>query len=448
MKLIYLVLSAALAPCALGAPALGQSTIPVPDVRGDQLLFVYDARTARTPFLLIANPSDEPVTIDLSLYPATLTSRLAATTIELPAAGHVIVDPTSVGGGVAVGNAGVAVVTPVAGTGSRTPVVPPVPLAGSFTLANTSLSSAFGENAFGRLAVNTGGSRAAPGSSVDGSAVRYQRFAPNVLLIPVYFAPASLGPVESDGNRVLLAAFTDRYEDGFALAPATAALEATFFDAAGVRIAERSLSASGVLLSDLQSVAGDALLPGSGKVFFAVDAPGASVFGVFSQSLGTFASGHRMSAADAVPEGTVSGPTGCTQADVTASVAWDAAAFPFVSGVAVRVGYAPALVVLPGSGASDTALARVTNLSGIEDGLLEATDQPRAGSGADDLASIALLSLTQPIAPGPFVRVRFDCVGGSGPPAAGDFTCTIEAATLDGSLVAPATCTLSVTPFS
>lgn len=427
------------------APGAGaQSTITVPDVRGDQLLFVYDARPSRTSFLLISNPGDAPVTVELALYPATLASRLGATTITLAAAGHVVVDPGSVAGGTAAGSAGLAVVTPIVAGGNATPVVPPVPLTGSFTLANTALASAFGENAFGRLAVTASGARAAAGSTVDGGGVKYQGIAPAVLTIPVYFSPPTLGPVENDGNRVVLAAFADRYDGGFALVAADAAIDAAFFDGGGVRVAERSSTISGVLLSDLQSVAGpDSTLSSSGKAFFAIDAPGASVLGVFSQSLGTFASGHRMAPAPAVPDGTTA-PAGCAHVDVTATVGWNAGAFPQVSGTAVRIDYTPSLASLPGTGAGDEVRARVTNLTGIGDGLLEAADRPRPGSTSDDQASVALVSLGQPIAPGPFARIRFDCVAGAAAPGAGDFACAAEAAAFDGSPVSPASCTLSV----
>jgi len=432
----------ALLATATGARA--QSTIAVPDVRGDQLLFLYDARAARTAFLLIANPADDPVTVEVAFYPASLTSRLGATTLTLASAGHVVLDPGTVAGGAAAGNVGLAVVTPIAAEGDPTPVVPPVPLAGSFTLANTALASAFGENAFGRLAVGGNGSRAAAGATVDGDSVRYQRFTPPVLTIPVYFSPPTLGPVENDGNRVVLAAFADRYAGGFSLTPADASIDAVFFDGGGTRIVERGLTVSGVLVSDLQSVAGsERTLATSGKAFFAVDASAASVFGVFSQSLGTFAVGHRMAPATAIPAGTVAAP-GCAQADVTATVGWNAATFPQVSGVEVRIAYNPALVGLPGSGATVEVRARVSNLTGLTDGLFEVNDTSRVVGTPDDLARVGLVSLTQPIAPGPFARVRFDCAGGPQVPDAGDFSCVLAAAGFDGAPVTPASCTLAV----
>ena len=441
-----LAVLASLASALLAIPdARAQQAIAVPDVRGDQLLFFYDARAGRTSFLLVDNPGDAPVTVEVALYPASLAASLGRVRIEIAAAGHTIVDPATIAAGAAAGNAGLAVVTPVASASDGTPVVPPAPLTGSFTLANTVLASAFGENAFGRLAVASSGQRAVPGSAVDGAAVRYQRLAPAVLAIPVYFSPPTLGAVENDGNRVVLAAFADRYDGGaFALAPARAALDVKLFDGDGVEVAARSLDASGVLLSDLQSVAGpDRVLSSSGKAFFAIDAPDASVLGVFSQSLGTFASGHRMTAVDAMPRGSSASAT-CAQVDMTASVAWSTSAFPQVSGVTVRVAYDPSLASLPGSGASDEVRARVANLTGIDDGLLESADRARPGASADDQVSVALVSLGRAIPPGPFVRLRFDCVAGARRPTAADFACATEAAAFDGSPVATGACSVAL----
>ena len=71
-----------------------------------------------------------------------------------------------------------------------------------------------------------------------------------------------------------------------------------------MRIAENSISIDGVLFSDLQSASGGAAIEGSsGKVFFAVNAQGGNVFGLFSQSIGTFAAGQRMPAVEEVPVG-------------------------------------------------------------------------------------------------------------------------------------------------
>lgn len=290
---------------ALGGAADAQPTLGTPSVSGDQLIFLYDARTDRTTFLSVANVSDETVSLDVAFYAGDLTSEVAGATVTLGAAANTVIDPTSFGGGGAAGNAGLAVVTPVVSADNLTPVVPPQPIVGGFTFANLSLESGFGQNPFGRRAVSSGsGAQAAPGTQVDGAGVVYERFDPGILNIPVYFDPATLASPANDGNRVLLAAFADDYDGAFSISPVSTQAAVTFFDNAGVRIAENSISINGVLFSDLQAVSGGAAIDGSsGKVFFEVNAQGGNVFGLFSQSISTFAAGQRMPAVNEVPVG-------------------------------------------------------------------------------------------------------------------------------------------------
>jgi hypothetical protein len=291
-----------------------QTTITTPLASGDQLIFFYDARTGRTPFLSFSNPASSGINVDVAFYNAGLDTRIAELSCSLGAASNLLIDPTAStppaactvvsGAGAANGNAGLAVITPVAGPGSTQAVVPPAPLTGNFTLANLTLGSAFGENAFGRLAVNSDGSKAAAGQNVDGSTVLYQRFTPAVLMVPVYFNPNTLGAPENDGNRVILAEFNDQYGARFDVGPLTDSPTATLFTNVGHQLASQTLSVTGVLLSNLQEVSGGASFGSSGKAFFAVNPGGGNAFGIFSQSQGTFASGQRMPAVDAVPTGT------------------------------------------------------------------------------------------------------------------------------------------------
>lgn len=105
-----------------------------------------------------------------------------------------------------------------------------------------------------------------------------------------------------------------------------------------------------------------------------------------------------------------------------------------VSGVAATVTY-PSSVSIPGTGSDAAVTARVSNASGVG-GLFQATDmetQLRAG----------LISIAAPIPAGPFVRVQFDCSGGTAPPA-NAFGCTLEASTLEGALLPGAACTTEV----
>lgn len=325
----------------------------VPDVSGDQLIYVYDARANRVPFLSVANPTDDTVFIDVVFYDQDLTA-LGGGVIELASAANRIIDPTSDFGGVANGNAGLAIFTPVQGAGDRTPIVPDAPLVGGFTLANTALGSGFGQNPFGRLAVTGSGARAAAGSVVDGSAVSYESFEPGILTIPVYFNPQTLESPEIDGNRIFLASFSDVYGTPFSVAASSQNLTANFFDASGAGVATSAVTVNGLLLSDLQALAG-ATLNSSGKVFFSGASDTANLFGLFSQSLGTFASGQLMPAADDVPSGGPSVPVlDCPggqvtiSADVASSIVWPSSCEISLDGL-VFVNEGATLTIQPGT---------------------------------------------------------------------------------------------------
>jgi plastocyanin len=301
------LLIAAAVPLALAAavPAAAQETIRMPDVTGDQLLFFYDDRTDRTAFFSVSNPSDTQVMLEIAFYPLDLTHRLGQDVVTLGPAGNVVVDPSMAAGGVAAGQAGLAVVTPVDGPDTRHPLVPAAPLMGSYTVVNTVLGAGFGENPFGRRAVLAAGGLAAAGAAVDGSSVLYQRFEPGVLTVPVYLNPTQLGPAANDGNRVVLIAFNDQYGQNFDIAPLGDVFHASIFDTNGQLLVGADVPVTGVVLTDLQSLAGQVPLTSSGKVFFATGAAtgNANRLGIFSEALGTFAAGERMPAVDAVPQG-------------------------------------------------------------------------------------------------------------------------------------------------
>lgn len=449
---------AALALLAAGR-ANAQSTVTVPGVSGDQLIYFYDARTNRVPFLTVANPAATPVVIEVAFYPATLASRLGEAVFTLPGGGNLVIDPTSseVAGGAASGNAGLAVITPIASTGDSQPVVPPEPLTGGYTLANLQLAAAFGENPYGRLAVGSNGQRASTGAEVDGNAVRYQRFTPSVLMVPVYFNPQDLAPADQDGNRVILAAFNDSYGAQFDVTALNDTPAALFCDTGGFEAAIGEAAVSGVLSTSLQAIAGDATLGSSGKLFLDVNAGSGNVLGIYAQSLGTFAAGQRMPAVASVPDcpqptsptptptrtptGTPVGGTTATctngRVSLTVNVSFDTLGGALdVAGVTPTVGY-PGAVSIPGFGADPTVAERVTNLTGV-DGLFQVGDDD-----ANLRINVGLVSIGQTIPPGPFARIQFDCTSGAQIQTA-QFTCNVDDVTdINGNQVA-ATCALSL----
>lgn len=318
---IVLVSLAALSASSI---ATAQTTRAVPSVSGDQLVYFYDARTDRTPFLGVSNPSNTTIFVDVAFFDVGLTMKLASSVIELGPAANTIIDPTSFAGGGASGNAGLAFITPVASLEDLRPVVPPSELTGGFTLANLNLGSGFGQNPLSRVAVDGAGMRQEPGTLVDGSSVFYERFQPAVLVIPAYFDPNTLAPPEDDGNRILLAAFSDFYSDsGFSVNPIDTNPRAVYFDNEGTQIVDTEVNVNGVLLSNLEEVAGDVDIGGaSGKVFFGADTELGNFFGLFSQSVGTFAAAQRLPAVDSIPQSP--GPGGnCTGSSGTIVVQGD-----------------------------------------------------------------------------------------------------------------------------
>ena len=204
-----------LATLLLPIAARAQSTLWVPDVVGDQLFFVYNDGSPRATFLNVANPSATAVDLEVSFYPDA--GERVLVRIPLGAWGNRVINPAAVGG--VAGTSGLAVITPVDGPASSTPIVPPEPLAGSFTLANVVGESAFGGNALGRFAVDGAGRRAARGNRVDGTTIRYQRFSPPAMAIPTYYDPRTLDPPEDDGNRVIVVAFEDLFKYTFKKLP-------------------------------------------------------------------------------------------------------------------------------------------------------------------------------------------------------------------------------------
>jgi hypothetical protein len=303
------------------AQATFQGLPHVPGTVGDQLVYFFDARTNRTTFLTVGNTATtNSVLLEFVYYSESLDNRLAEQVISVPGGGAIVVDPTSVTG--VPGNAGLIVVTPIVSETDHTPVVPPRPLVGGFSIVNIALGAGFGDNPFGRLALvgPPGGGlavRANPGSLVDGAGASYQSIQPRTvepsLTLPVYLNPTSLGSPDQDGNRVLFAAFRDQYAAAvgpgnsarFNLTPITVNLTVNFFNSSNGQkiVTSRAFSVNAVDLDSLQDIAGSGVtFTQSGRLELTVSAafglPVDSFFGTSAEALGTFAFGQRLIAVD------------------------------------------------------------------------------------------------------------------------------------------------------
>ncbi len=302
-RMMAAALSLLVAGHVASGEARAQLLIAEPGTSGDQLIFFYDATPGRAAFLVVSNTSPDTLTLQIDWYSQDLSQRLATGFQVLTAGANVILDPGQVQE--VPGNAGLTVVTPiVSGTDTR-PIVPaPLretdptassgSLVGGFTLATLSSNSAFGQNPLARVAVDAAGNRAPAGAIVDGSTIRYQRIAPDLLQIPFYFNPAS-GQLT---NRAFLAAFEDRYgATGFSIGGVSLEVGFGLIDATGNNFANGTIPVNGVTFTDLQTLAGSTLFTSSGKALLGLDDPlpeNGNLLGLMSQSLGTFAVGQVM----------------------------------------------------------------------------------------------------------------------------------------------------------
>lgn len=272
------------------------ASLDTPAARGDQAIFYYDCRDGYTTFLNLANQGGDALTVELVLYGSALDAPFR-TTLDLAARTSRTLDVSALRADGLPSRAGLALATAIGGDGR--PVASHA-LAGLFTVANLATQSAWGGPALARSAVRSSGSSVAladAGDVIDGATVRLQRIAATRHDVAVYYDPSTLEPASLGGNQVLLASFADAYDGGFAATPVatTWSFAATRSNGAAVASGERTVS--GVTSSHLEDLAGAGVAGSGGRLRLeAADVAGASGFALFTESLGTFATGYRLPA--------------------------------------------------------------------------------------------------------------------------------------------------------
>lgn len=276
---------------ALDAAGTEGSELSRPAARGDQLLLHYDAREGYTTFLNLANQGASELVVRIALYLADLGARF---TLEraLPAGATRTIDVGALREEGLAAEAGIALVTAVS---AGEPVVSRA-LSGSFTVANLATSSAWGAPAAARAAHSAGGAPAL-GTTIDGSQVVLQAFAPRAADLAVFYDPDSLAPAELGGNQVVLISF-----DAAGVEPApgetTWRIRTTRND--GSLVSDVSRTFGGVAVQDLASLAGDEVRGAAGRMHFRVTGDAArNRLAYFVESLGTFATGYLLPDPDA-----------------------------------------------------------------------------------------------------------------------------------------------------
>lgn len=265
-----------------------------PDALGDQVVLYYDARDAFTTFLNLRNDADGALTVVLKLYGPDLAAAVTET-LTLPAGGTRTIDAAGVRTRGLPAQFGLALASAVDGDGR--PIVTRA-LSGSFTVANLQTISAWGAPGAARraLAITASGvSTPALGTVIDGESVVLRAIRPELLALAVFYNPETLEPAEHGGHQLIFLSFND--VAGVAAGATTAS---TTWDVAATRntgepIDPPALTVSGVRVSDLLAVGGEAVLGQAGGMLFGAEPSGAynrMIF--FSESLGTFATGYML----------------------------------------------------------------------------------------------------------------------------------------------------------
>jgi len=287
-------------------------TLAEPGGRGDQLISYYDARENFTTFVNLRNEGQTDLDVRLDFYGSSFTSPFTvnlAGSARLPAGATRTVD---VGGLESQGlPAQFGVVFATAVNASGEPIVTRA-LSGNFTVANLLTNSAWGAPSAARVALQSlmlklsrteepaGGpildEQAAlppPGTIIDGGAIFFQRIAPVTSDLSVHYDPQLLQPASDGGNQIIFVSFDDEIGTPFAASAASTTWTASIASNTGATIGTASVTASGVLVTNLEAVGGEGVAGQAGSMLFSANPNAArNRLVYFNESLGTFSTGY------------------------------------------------------------------------------------------------------------------------------------------------------------
>jgi hypothetical protein len=264
----------------------------VPDARGDQLAFYYDARSGFTTFMNLHNGGDTSLTVSLALYGPDFGEPFSDV-LTLGAGSTKTIDVAELRDRGLPAQYGIAFATVVDGAGR--PIVTRN-LAGNFTVANVATSSAWGAAAAARTAVQLGaGGVGTPalGAHIDGESVLLRAIRPDRVSLAVYYDPATLASPDQGGNQLIFLSFNDVPGDTFAAEAAVTRWSLAARRNDGQAFSPPELDVLGVQVEHLESVLGAQANGAAGSILFSAGASGAYnrlVF--FTESLGTFSTGY------------------------------------------------------------------------------------------------------------------------------------------------------------
>jgi len=258
---------------------------------GDQLLYYWDGRAGFTTFLTVRNLADDPLTVELQVYGPEFGEPFVDT-VSIAARAATIFDVQELARRGLETGFGLAVAHAVGPSGE--PLVSRA-LAGSFTVANLATNSAWGATAPARIAIEFGPeaiSLPPRGRVIDGETTLFRTLRPEELVLPLYFDPDTLDPVDLAGNQIVGLSFNDEPGVPFRATARATTWSITAHRADGTSLPVAEWTSSGVSMSDLVAILGEDARGSAGSAILRARPGGAyNRLILFTQSLAAFGTG-------------------------------------------------------------------------------------------------------------------------------------------------------------
>lgn len=298
------VTAALLGGAAISIPSGSRAAITAPgavarpDGKGDQVIAYYDARDGFTSFISLRNESTAPLNVGL-LFDDTSFGNTFSETIQIAPLGLVTIDVGALRAQGLASTAGVAFATTVNAAGA--PIVSRA-LAGSFTIANLATSSAWGAPALARSAVEPSARQPAPAPApppvalatvIDGSDILLPPIQPGNADLAAYFDPQVLAN-GGGSNQLIFIGFEDVPGPVYSAKAGLASWTLQALDKTGNQVAITTFDATGIVVTDLASVAGPDVNGASGSITFIAAGTTKPLTRLifFTESLGPFTTGY------------------------------------------------------------------------------------------------------------------------------------------------------------
>lgn len=262
-----------------------------PSARGDQVVFVYDARADAATFLNVANVSSSMLDVELLLYGPELAAPFV-TAATIAGGGTHVFDVAALRTAGLPEQLGFAFATAVDSQGR--PIVTRA-LAGNFTIADVATSAAWGDAGAARAARLVQGSDVSVpplGTVIDGGEVVFERFSADALELSVYYDPLSVTTMPNGRSDLVFVSFDDVVRVPFEATRGDVSWNLAATRSDGTALPGDSHDAVGVEIASLPALLGAGADGSSGRLELTTSGPAANRLVWVVQSLGPFGAGY------------------------------------------------------------------------------------------------------------------------------------------------------------